>query len=347
MFKNVFTTSKHSFFAVSLNYDKEAFVVEKAFIDLLANNYNKVFNFTGSSVVAGDLSIALQYTLNGRIYNGLEHESVVKKIRIPMPLSSVMHGYGNDAILLDKIAAKFIIEGNVDDSVQKLHHNLELLKAQKFSNCYSLMYSALFLQDEAHAKRAKIFFDEMKGHQRFLTRKTDYPITLILTQQPHDPKQLADTMYRYYEALRNPLKAGDPLQMLAQFLTFYSPAYEPTLVDYTLSIWQQLKTKNIKVRRDSYPLLGLLALNATNQEKLHDVVALYHDILQHKTFKSYPEMALTAAVLKSLTAQYTEDAMTGEVPPSWLDIGLYSDIFAVIPKTLIEGVLSADFNIFN
>lgn len=141
--------------------------MEKSFITLLANNYNKIVNFSGSSSAIASFSLALQYTLNGRVYNGLEHEAVVKKLRLPMPLGSVMHGYGNDPILIDKIAAKCICEDNVEQSIKQLHHNIELLKKYKFSSSYNLNYSAQFVKNEEHARRAKHLFDEMKRHQRF------------------------------------------------------------------------------------------------------------------------------------------------------------------------------------
>lgn len=344
--KHSFPTSDRPFIGLSLMYKSGGVLVEKAFIQLLANNYNKIVNFSGSSSANGGFSVALQYALNGRLYHGLEHESVVKKLRLPMPLGSVIHGYGNDPILLDKIAAKFICEGNVDESIKQLHENIALLKKYKFSSGYNLNYSAQFLKDEEHARLAKQFFDEMKRNQWFLTRKTDYPITVILTRQEHDPAQLANTIYDYYQALKQHLKSGDQLQMLAQFLTYYSPTFEQKLVDYTLRLKEELEAKNIKVKRNNYPLLGLLALNATDSEKLDYIIALRHEILQHKLFKLYPEIALTAAVSKSLTDQYTEEAITGELPMDWTDLLFYSDIFFVIPKTLIEGVLSADFNIF-
>ena len=322
-------------------------LVEKAFIDLLDRNYNKVFNFTGSSTMEGGFSVALQYTLNGRTYSGLEHEAVVKKLKMPMPLGSIIHGYGNDPILLDKIAAKLIIDGNVDESISQLHKNIALLKEKGFSNGYNLNYSALFLKDEAHAERAKQFFREMKSNQRFLTRKSDYPITLLLTQQSVDVVQLADTIYEYYQALRqHQFKAGDQLQMLAQFLAFYSPTFEPKMVDYTVQLKKQVSQGSIRVTKNLYPLIGLLALNATDNKKLEEIFALKAAITAHKTFKHFSNLAFSAAVFKTLTDEKVEGAITHEQQLEWWDLVFYSDLFLVLPKALIESVLSVDFNIF-
>lgn len=321
--------------------------MEQSFIQLLATNYSKIFNFGGNVTPMGGFSIALQYALRGYTYNALQHEAVVKQLKMPQPLGSVMHGYGNDPVLVDKIAARFIIEGNVEQSVKDIHRKINILKAHKFSSGYNLNYSALFLQDEAHAARAKQFFNEMKSNQWFLTRKTDYPIAVILTKQPHDPKQLAETVYKYYEALKVELKSGDQLQMLAQFLTSYSPNFEPKLVEYTLHIKKYLQEQNVKVPRSVYPSLGLLALNATTEETLQYMLALRKEILKDKKFELRPELALMGVVLKSLTDEFTAGALTAEMPLDWVDLMLYSDVLLVLPKTIIEGVLSADFNFFN
>lgn len=169
---------------------------------------------------------------------------------------------------------------------------------------------------------------------------------VILTQKQQDTVQVADTIYRYYQVLNEHLKSGDQLQMLAQILTYYSPVYEQQLVDYTLRLKTELKDKGIDIKRNEYPLLGLLALNATDNEKLTYVVALRNEILAHKLFKRYPEMALLAAVSKSLSDYAAQQVITGEMPIDWTDILLFSDIFFWLPKTFIEGVLSSDFNIF-
>ncbi|MER1998125.1 MAG: DUF4003 family protein, partial [Lysinibacillus sp.] len=268
-------------------------------------------------------------------------------LRLPTPLGSVLHGYGNDPILLDKIAAKFIIEGHVDESIAQLHKQIQVLKDAGFSSGYNLYYAALFLQDAAHAKRAKLFFDEMKRNQRILTRKSDYPIAVLLTKRGGDPKQLADTIYKYYEALKqHDFKAGDQLQMLAQYLAFYSEHYVAELVDYAVQLKKQIAAKALRVTRNIYPFIGLLALNATTEAKLQEILQTMQQILQQKDFKNMQRLAFSAAVLKSLTERTTEETLAFEQQIDWLDIMFYSDIFLVLPKMLIESIVSLDFNIF-
>ena len=321
--------------------------MDSAFIERLRRNYHAHFNFTGTTSFEGGFSIALQYTLNNRVYSGLQHEKVVKQLRLPTPLGSVMHGYGNDPVLLDKIAAKFIIDGHIDESIAQLHKQIQVLKDAGFSSGYNLYYAALFLQDAAHAKRAKLFFDEMKRNQRILTRKSDYPITVLLTKRDGDVKQLADTVYKYYEALKEQdFKAGDQLQMLAQYLAFYSEHFVTDLVGYAVQLKKQIAAHGLRVTRNIYPFIGLLALNATNEMKLSEVLQTMNHILQQKDFKHMKMLAFSAAVFKSLTEKTTEETLTFEQEVEWFDLMLYSDIFLVLPKMLIESIISLDFNIF-
>ena len=324
--------------------------MNKGFIDLLHRNYQAVFNFTGGATIESTFSMALQYTLGGRLYSGLEQTAVVKKVTVSTSLRSIMHGYGNDPVLLEKIAAKFVIDGNVDESIEALHKNIDVLKEVGFSGGYDLYLSALFVTDTAHAQRAKQLFDDMKRNQRFLTRKSDYPVVTLLTKQPDNSvPQMAQTIYEYYHSLRKlQFKAGDELQMLAQILTFYGPEFVAEIPHYANQLKIELQQNGITLKRHAYPLLGLLALNATDQAQLLRILTLYNEIIQHTTFKNMQNSALFAAVLKVLAEEGLKIAQASPTIQltECMDVLFFSDVFFVVPKLFLENVFSGDFDLF-
>lgn len=325
--------------------------MDNGFINTLNRNYSAIFNFTGGlDSQEAVMSIALQYTMANKMYNGLQQEEMMKKINAGRRFASVVNSYSKERILLEKVAAKIVAQGEVDSAIKELHLKQELLVANGFKNDYYCLLAASYLQDELHAQRAITFYEEMKKQQRFLTRRSDYPIAVLLTRNGEaNLKAHVQTIYQYYNALKEQgFKMGDELQTLAQILTFYKVSYVDAIPQYVAHLRKELEIRNMKIRKNLYPSLGLLAITGADTQRVEQVVLLQEELSKTKNLKYISHMAFVIAVQKVLH-DYKEvnESLTTSQSFDWMDLFIYSDLLFALPKVLLESLLPIDLNFFN
>lgn len=269
------------------------------FIKAFQDNYNRVFNYTGGSDVQLTISIACKYTLTKRQFSGVLLQKAIEQIEESTKRSFSIRSISKNSY---KFAFYLLRQGDLNEAVNKLVRNDAALEKVKFKNTSYRVLGALFLQEDEmeHAQRAKRLFDEMNRNQRILTSKEDIPYAVYLTSNPDEnPKEQADTIVRYYTYLRkNHFTMGNHLQALAQIMTIYKSDYNETLLRYVVQLREELIRRNIKVKKAHYPFLGVLALAATNESKIDEIVSLHNQLLELKVFKSEKKYALIVAIQK-------------------------------------------------
>ncbi|MFP3919567.1 DUF4003 family protein [Lysinibacillus telephonicus] len=274
---------------------------DEQFIKIFQENYNRVYNYIGGGDQQLIMSLACKYTLAKKQFSGVILQKVIEhfgeEAKLPFSIQ-------NFSTISYKIAAQLIQEQDIKLAVSNLIENDRILKEVKFKNSSLRIIGALFLREnkQEHAKRAKQLFDAMNRNQRILTSKEDIPYVVVLTASNEaQPLKQAETIVCYYNALRKQrFIIGNHLQALAQIMTIYSSSYNEILMQYVVQLKEELIKRNIKVKKVHYPFLGFLALTATDNSKVDEIVALYNQLTEQKIFKNAKEFALIIAIQKTV-----------------------------------------------
>ncbi|WP_274308608.1 DUF4003 family protein [Solibacillus daqui] len=270
------------------------------FITSLQQNYERMSLFFSADITpAIKVPLAVQYTFSRETFHGIQFEAQMKNLQrkaVKQSLIEFFSTVSTKSVLSYKVAAHLILHDQTEQEIQRIAQNERYLEAAGFASSTYQSIAALFLIDEAHAKRAKQLHSEMKKKHQFLTGKDDIPYAVLLTREQADAKLQGQTMRRYYDALiQQDFKRGDALQAMSQLLTMYDVQFEPLLIDYVVAIRAHLKRENVKVRRNFYPFIAMLALTRANEDVLSDVMMLHNELKQLSLFALEPSLALMTA----------------------------------------------------
>lgn len=272
--------------------------MDTQFTEELQNNYNRVVNYFGNQFkVSAVISLASKYTLEKREFSGVALQKIVDQ----------MAEYSKKALSIQKnspipyyIAARFLGQ-DLEACFENLLQRDGALKEAGFHNSPFRLAGAMMLDEDIHlhAKRAKTLYVEMHRKQFILTSKEDVPYAVLLSKVNEPPQLQVETMVQYYKALRKQgFLLGNSLQSLAQILTMYSADYNETLLQYVAELRHSLNHRGIKVKPIHYPYLGILALNATDNEKIDEIAEWQKALLELKIFRMAKELALIVAIQK-------------------------------------------------
>ena len=234
---------------------------QTAFIQLLKNNNERMELFFGAGVQSNArIPLAVQFTFSRETFNGPLFEGNVKYIHSQKSKQSFFEFFStpsNKSVLTYKMLAHFLLHPQPEQELYRVSLNEKALLNAGFKSSGYQRIAALFLIDEAHAKKAKILHDEMKKYHYFLTGKDDIPYAVLLTKKQNNPVKLAGTMRKYYDALHGSgFKKGDALQAMTQLLPLYDEEFQPVLVDYVVALKQSFINSGVKVKKRFYPYLA-------------------------------------------------------------------------------------------
>ena len=274
---------------------------KKHFITSLQQNYDSMSLFFSADITTAiKVPLAVQYSFSRETFNGMQFEAQMKNLQrkaVKQSLVEFLSTVSTKSALSYKVATHLILHDQPKEEIKRIGQNEAYLEAAGFTSCTYQSIAAIFLIDEAHAKRAKQLHSEMKKQHQFLTGKDDIPYAILLTQEQADTKLQAQTMRRYYDALvQQDFKRGDALQAMSQLLTLYGLQFEPLLVDYAVAIHAYLKRENEKIRRNFYPFIAMLALAGANEDVLGDISTLNRELKQLSMFALEPWLALMTAM---------------------------------------------------
>lgn len=258
------------------------------------SEYEKVAKALGWAV---DKRIAIAvnsfYLIQNNPFQEDEHEQTSKTIKKTegwaSPLKSHMH----------HIVAAFLTvrDDDVETELKKLNMKQQELNDAGFRKSPYTYLAALLMEETGEAGRAKVLYDEMKEHHKFLTSNEDVPYAVLLGRQAGDPLERASTMNAYYKDLREQgFYMGNDLQWLSQIMTFSTAVYDPKVVGRVLAVHEFFKEQRIKIRTQQYPILGLLAVAEADGQVLQGIADKTKIFEQSKTFKWYKDNAFSTVV---------------------------------------------------
>lgn len=270
------------------------------FITRLQQNYESISLFFSADMTAAiKVPLAVQYSFSRETFHGTQFEAQMKSLQrkaVKQTLVKYFSTVSTKSVLSYKVAAHLILHEQPEQEIQRVAQNERYLEAADFARSSYQSIAALFLLDEAHAKRAKLLYHEMKKQHQFLTGKDDIPYAVLLTREQADVQLQGQTMRRYYDTLvQHDFKRGDALQAMTQLLSLYDVHFEPLLLDYVVAIRAHLKRENIKVRRNFYPFIAMLALARSDKAVLGDIVEMNNELKQLNMFTLEPSLALMTA----------------------------------------------------
>lgn len=271
------------------------------FAQAFQKNYDRVVNYMGTGDQQFLMSLACKYTIANKPFSGVVlnkvRETLVEEAKRSFPIR-------NESTLSYIVAAQLLNETNLQAAINRLMENETILKEVKFKNSPFRVVGALFLRENRfeHARRAKALYDEMHQRHRFLTSNEDIPYVVLLTSDNNsDATVRAETAKRYYNHLRQQhFTVGNHLQALTQIMTIYSADYNEILIKYIVQLREELIKRNIKVKKMHYPFIGILALAATNDSIIDEIVTLHNYLLELKAFKNAKPYALIVAIQKTI-----------------------------------------------
>ena len=276
----------------------------KAYIELLQTNYDKITNYLSWTVDKRILlMLASHYSAMGKTFSYASFETVIDEIKKQTSWFSTLRSSSN---LLYSVAMLLDGKKEPQQSVSELIKNEEILKQANFKRSVYSYISALFLtedleQKQTHAENAKRLYDAIRKHHPFLTSHEDMAYSVLLSKNGEVPELRAKTMNRYYTELRkNSFSLGNQLQWLSQIMTFKSPDYQEHMVPYIVEIRSDLVQRNVKLKKEHYPLLGFLAIAGAKTEHIGQITALYKEVTKMKIFRWYKSMAFSTALQKIL-----------------------------------------------
>lgn len=276
----------------------------KAYIELLQINYDKITNYLSWTVDKRILlMLASHYSAMGKTFSYASFETVIDEIKKQTSWFSTLRSSSN---LLYSVAMLLDGKKEPQQSVSELIKNEEILKQANFKRSVYSYISALFLtedleQKQIHAEHAKRLYDDIRKRHPFLTSHEDMAYSVLLSNNEEEPELRAKTMNRYYTELRNNnFSLGNHLQWLSQIMTINSPDYQEHMVPYIVQIRSDLIQRNVKLKKEHYPLLGFLAIAGAKTEHIDQLTALYEEVTKMKLFRWYKSLAFSTALQKVL-----------------------------------------------
>lgn len=276
----------------------------KAYIELLQENYDKVVNGLSWTVDKRIiLMLASHYSAAGKTFSFTSFDEIVKEIKSQTSWFSTLR---TSSSLLYGVAMLLDGKKEPQQAVTELIENEEILKQAKFKRSVYSYISALFLTDDpaqkqTHAESARKLYTAIRKHHPFLTSYEDMPYSVLLSKEDEKLEHRAQTMNRYYTELRkHHFVLGNQLQWLSQILTFPSADYVEKMVPYVVQIRDEFVQRNVKVKQEHYPLFGFLAVAGAKTEHIDQIVALYEKLTEVKRFRWYKSMVLHITLQKVL-----------------------------------------------
>lgn len=278
--------------------------MSQTFLTLLQENYTRVSNFVSYEVDAAiRISLAVQYTLAAKVFNGTDFEQLEQQLKRPQKMSLLqwLTDSSRSTALKYKLVAYFALHPNGDEEYARVIEGERLLEQVGFTRSHYQSIAALFLVNKEHAKQAKLLHNEMKRHHYFLTGKDDIPYAVLLTRTVGNRVKQAETMHYYYEVLQGAgFKKGESLQAMTQLMTLYAEEVEETLIAYIQAICKNFEEIYMTVKRRHYPFIALLALTGTTTVQIEEIVQLAKELSDLKILPSESTYALLIAIYYSI-----------------------------------------------
>ncbi|MFT8311451.1 MAG: DUF4003 family protein [Sporolactobacillus sp.] len=155
------------------------------------------------------------------------------------------------------------------------------------------------------SEKAFSLYKLLKKKHPFLTNKNDVSLIVLLAQLEEDTNELVEKEERIYTHLNeNGFRKCDDLQTLACLLAYISEGSSLRLARKAAQIKSAMEDQGMRLRASCFPMYGVLALLANENEAAGQVIEFYQQIRNKK---------LTLFVGKDLYFQTAASLFVNEV----------------------------------
>ncbi|QOR67783.1 DUF4003 domain-containing protein [Cytobacillus suaedae] len=271
--------------------------------------------------------VASMYAINGRSFDINRFMELSDYIKAQVGLFSTL-----------KSSTRFAVAAMLDlpyeqpkEKFQEFIELYEKLVSDGFSRSVFTYIAALVMltQDELNSnqedsiKRIMQVYNGMKSNHFFLTSSNDYPLAVLLSNQPGSIEELMNRVESFYEQLnKNEFRRGNDLQFLSHILALNHGVPQDKLIERCTSLADGFKTSWLSPKGQHYPSIGLLSLLEDGLNAYELALELAKDLTNEKHFKWHKDLNLTIAI-HLVMSNYVEDSLS-------LETGLYTTMETII-----------------
>ena len=277
------------------------------FVKQYIQTHEQVYNYFGETSKR-TMQLASAYTLANKPFSGLALQKKFDELNSLLSKNvDTFYTFRTNVVDMN-LAAQFIIglEGKAEISLYE--RRINRLIDVGFPKKGGTISAAFFLtDDEDHANRANLLHKEMKKYHPILTGADDIPISVFITQNKElNSIDIAKLMNTYYTELKSHFQQGEALQLLSQLLVLFKPTYDANLVPYVNQLKVEIEKRKVRVTKQFYHLIGVLALSTTNTEVLNEVFEMYSQLIKTKLLKFNKDIAMQMAIQKTIKNKENE-----------------------------------------
>ncbi|WP_163969445.1 DUF4003 family protein [Oceanobacillus halotolerans] len=252
------------------------------------------------------MSIASIYTMHQKQLDVGKLIAIADKLKQKASLFSAMrsHSRFTTAAFLD---VHFDQPEEAVDSLFDIYHAFKQVKFKSGTYTYiaaSIVLTNKQVKDPSNIiEKAKTIYDGMKQEHGFLTSTNDYPLAVLLAYEDRD--DLMEHIERFYERLsQDQFKKGNELQFLSHILSLSQDESHDTLVNRSISMYEEFKKAGIKPKSMYYPVFGMLSLLPPDTVDMQKIHSMYQELNKQKDLKWQKDMNVMMAV-----CLYVQDQM--------------------------------------
>ena len=279
------------------------------FVKQYIQTHEHVYNYFGETTKR-TMQLASAYTLANKSFSGLILQKKFDELNSLLTRNMDTFYTFRSNIVDMHLAAQFIIGSEDKAELSIYEQRIKRLIDAGFPKKASTVSAAYFLTDDKdkdHANRAHLLHKEMKKYHPILTGADDIPISVFITQNKElNSIDIAKLMNTYYTELKSHFQQGEALQLLSQLLVLYKPIYDANLVPYVNQLKVEIEKRKVRVTKQFYHLIGVLALSTTNTEVLNEVFEMYSQLIKTKLLKFNKDIAMQMAIQKTIKNKENE-----------------------------------------
>ncbi|WP_210367058.1 DUF4003 family protein [Bacillus sp. REN3] len=178
----------------------------------------------------------------------------------------------------------------------------ELVSGGFSKNIYTYIAAMLLItknteEIQLYSGRAREIYKKMKGEHWFLTGHSDYPLAVMLAQDPRQADELIARMEDLYTKLsQNGFRKGNDLQSMSHILSLHETRSADDLVMGSAEINDRMKEEGIKPKTMFYPQIALLTFIERGIDNLAEIREVWEQLNAEKPFKWKKDINFMMAV---------------------------------------------------
>lgn len=302
----------------------------KAKVDLMVDNYYELKKgFKWESNLAKHFG-ALVHSINGKKVDVSIIEKIVKYIK--SKTGTFSNYRGTNGFILSNLLS---FEEDYETFFNNMLEVNKKMRDKKFKSSAYLPLAAYTITKEVSSEewdyridRMRDFYNYMKENHFWLTSSDDYVFAAVLAISDLEAEKASKDIEKCYRYLNEDgFHKGNDLQTLSHILAIGEESAE-VKCKKTVEIYKGLKGKKLKLAYNGLASLGVLALVASDIDKIIDEIKEVYDYIYEK--KGYGTWSIDKSMRTMLAATLVADSYVENIKKGVVQVALGNSINAII-----------------